>query len=266
LNKKHERTTKMNELLQIIIAFISGGVIWEGFKFFYPDLKRPIISRIHAKRTLYKNIDPIIKSASELYGKLESLAKEDFSTFIKPVNSNSLNPEHNKKYVLYLFAQFWAQLEYLRLESQYTSLSNIKSGKQLLRFIETIESRKYRILDRSVQRIIGESLIINKEQKFKVMTLKEFFDELNNHESTLSKWIKDLESIFDNVQDKEQRQIILRFGVIVALFIDHFDPKHKTVRRRKVYKNKLSVKSKRMIKNNLLNYYLEFIKDKTRYY
>jgi len=256
----------MHEYVKVILSIISGGILWEGFKFFYPDIKRIFGYRINAKNTLYENLDPILKSSSELLGKLESLAKEDFATFINRSNSNSINPEHNKIYIVYLFAQFWAQLEYLRLESRYNSLAKIKKGKELLFFIDTIESRKFRILDRSIQRIIGESLIINKNQKFKVMTLSEFMIEYVKDNSVIALWGKKLEEILQSVGDKKKRQTILRFGVIVNMLINHFDPKHKSVRKRVVYKNKLSQKSKRIIKNSLLGHYLKFIKSKEDYY
>ncbi|MCY1721868.1 hypothetical protein OU798_16050 [Prolixibacteraceae bacterium Z1-6] len=256
----------MNEIITTTITLVSGGFIWEGFKFFYPEVTRYIDSRVKAKKTFYENLDPILKSSSELYGKLESLAKEDFSTFINPSNSNSKNPEQNKKYVLYLFSQFWACIEFLRLESQYTDLSKNKKGKQLLRFIETIESRKYRVLDRSNQRIIGECLILNKNQKFKIMTLNEFLDNYETVDSSFHKWVKTLENKLEQVSDKETRQLVLRFGVIVALIIDHFDPYHTTVRRRAIYLNKLSPKSHKMIKHSLLKHYLTFIKNKSTYY
>lgn len=256
----------MENLITTIITFTSGGAIWEGFKFFYPDPKRPIEARLAAKKTFYKNLDPILKSSSELYGKLLSLANEDFSSFINPCNSNATDPEHNQKYVYYLFAQFWAHLEYLRLESQYIDLAKIKKGKNLLRFIKTFEARKYRILDRSVQRIIGECLITNENQKFRILTLKEFLDELNNPESGVSRWTSKLETKLLSVSDKNVRQQILRFGIIIAVMIDYFDPKHETVRREKLYLIKLTKKSLNIIRNPLLNRYLPFTNDKSRYY
>jgi hypothetical protein len=256
----------MEKIVQIVITVITGGVIWEGFKFFYPDVKQFLTARIAAKNAFYKHLDPILKSASELYGKLESLAKEDFSTFINAKNSNSIDPEHNQKYVLFLFAQFWAHIEYIRLESQYIAVAKIKKGNQLLRFIETFESRKHRIIDRSIQRIIGECLITNNKQKFKIMTLKEFLDALENKDDNLSKWIQHLEKALLSVNNKEQRQIILRFGVIVAALIDHFDPNHKTVRRRDIYLNKLNPRSKEIIRENLVSHYLPFLQNKETYY
>ena len=256
----------MNNILQLIFATISGAMIGEGFKFFYPDIKQYFKTRNAAKKVFYNNLDPILKASSELYGKIESLAKEDFATFVNLKKSNSTNPIHNQKYILYLFAQFWAQLEYLRLQSQYIDLSKIKEGNQLLRFIETIESKRHRILDRSMQRIIGECLISNNDQKFRIMTLKDFLETLENENDTLSKWIGELEKKLLNVNYKEQRQVILRFGVIVAVFIDHFDPKHKTVRRREIYKNRLSPRSKELLNKYLFGHYLKFVKNKAQYY
>jgi len=256
----------MNEYLKAIFSIISGGILWEGFKFFYPDIKKIFCHRIDAKNTLYENLDSILKSASELLGKLESLAKEDFATFVNQSNSNSINPEHNKKYIIYLFAQFWAQLEYVRLKSQYNSLAKIKKGKELLAFIDTIESRDFRIIDRSIQRIIGESLITNSTQKFKIMTLNEFMIEYAKTDSSIAIWGKKLEDKLKSVDNKETRQTILLFGVIINMFINHFDPKHRSVRERIVYKNKLSLKSKKLIKYRLLSHYLNFIKCKKDYY
>lgn len=252
--------------LKAILTFISGGAIWEGFKFIYPDLKRPIVARILAKNTFYKNLDPILKSSSELYGKLLSLAREDFATFTNPKISTSADPDLNKKYILYLFAQFWAHIEYLRVESHYIALSKIKIGKRLLQFIDTIESRQYRILDRSIQRIIGECIITSTHQKFFIMPVNEFLIQIADDSSRVYKWIKLLEDKLSASTDKEVRQIFLRYGIIIAALIDDFDPKYKTVRERPIYTNKLSDKSKKMIKNNLLKYYLPFLKNKDRYY
>jgi|GEM_PF-730675 len=259
-------------------GFVAAGVLWEGVKLIYPDIRRPFEEKKSARNTLQKNLYPILQSASELYGKLESLAKEDFSTFINPEKSNSLDPDHNRKYIYYLFAQFWAQLEYLRLESQYSSLAKLKKGNQLIRFIETFESRKFRILDRSVQRIIGECLIGPKDSKFRILSLNEFLVALEKNDSTLKPWISILEKALFKIapapnadfeaQEKAKRvkQKILIYGIIIAALIDEFDPDYKTVRRRPIYKNKLTAKSKKLIRDLLLGHYLPFVNRKPFYY
>ncbi|NCU06318.1 MAG: hypothetical protein GXC73_20380 [Chitinophagaceae bacterium] len=268
----------LKEFVEGLGGFVAAGVLWEGVKFIYPEIKRPIEERKSAKNTLHNNIYPILQSASELYGKLESLAKEDFSTFINPEKSNSLDPNHNRKYIYYLFAQFWAQLEYLRLESQYSSLAKLKKGNQLIRFIETFESRKFRILDRSVQRIIGECLIGPKDSKFRILSLNEFLVALEKEDSTLKPWISVLEqTLFQIVplqnsnyevrkKANNAKQKILVYGVIIAALIDEFDPEYKTVRRRPIYKNKLTSRSKKLIRDLLLTHYIPFVNRKPFYY
>lgn len=198
----------MDLIIKTIFTLATGGAVWEGVKFLYPEIKRHFESKRVATNTFYKNLDPILKSANELYGKLESLAKEDFSTFIDPANSNSVDAAQNRKYVYYLFSQFWAQLEHLRLESQYIALSKIEKGNQLLRFIETFESRKFRILDRSMQRIIGECLITQRDQKFRVMTLNEFIVQFEDCNSNLYSRVQNLEATLLSVSNKENRKAI----------------------------------------------------------
>lgn len=144
-----------------------------------------------------------------LYGKLLSIAVEDFSTFTKRGYSLSKDVDLNRKYTYYLFAQFFAQLEHIRMKSQYSSIARIKKGRDLLKFVETFESRKFRLVDRSIQRMIG---------------------------------------------------------VIVAALINHFDPNSRIVRNREIYKNKLTDKSKIIIRKALLVSYLPFIRKKERYY
>ena len=75
-----------------------------------------------------------------------------------------------------------------------------------------------------------------------------------------------METFLLSVSEKEKRQTVLVFGVIIAALIDHFDPKYKTVRRRGIYLNKLSQKSRKSIKVQLVDHYIPFIKSKNRYY
>lgn len=256
----------MNTLLQSLLTLISGGILWQGIKFFYPDIKQKFNSYAQAKKSFYESIDPILKSADELYGKIYSLSKEDFATFINQTHSYSEDVEHNKKYILYLFAQFWAQLEFIRLKSQYTSLTQFKKGEELLNFIETIESRAFRILDRSLQRVIGETLIEGASASFKVMSLNQFIRNCEIADSETHKWAQKLEAKLNECSDKKIRQRILVFGAIILMLIDHFDPSHKIIHPNKIYNNKLNETSKKLIKRNLLQHYLKFIKNKSNYY
>lgn len=256
------------DFILLVIGGVSLPFIWEGIKFFWPDLKNYLEKRIEAKKIVYSNFDPIIKSADELYGKLLSLANEDFATFKSPEkakNSLSSDPEHNKKYVLYLFAQFWATLENIRLQNNYSSISRIKKGRQLLKFIDTIESRNFRILDRSKQRIIGEGMIINSSNKFQVIPLYEFLEKINT-DPVFASWINELERYISSLKSNKARQRILVFGIIVAALIDHFDPNHRIARQRQIYVQRIRPKTANNLKHILFKRYLEFVKSKERYY
>lgn len=255
----------LNVVLTFISGSILGGTFWETFKFFYPDIKNYFKKKQDAKKILYGTFDSTIKAADELYGKLESLAKEDFATFGKQSNSISSDPVHNKMYVLYLFAQFWGTLENIRIRSNYTSIARLKRGKELLRFIETTESRKFRILDRSKQRIIGEGMIINSGEKFEILPLYSFVEKVNS-DGVFSKWIDELDQYLSKQNTNKKRQKILVFGIVVASFIDHFDPKNVVGRRREIYKHRLRPETKKLLRNTLFGHYLNFIKKEERYY
>jgi hypothetical protein len=256
----------MNNWVNTLLALVSGSAAWEGVKFFYPNISREIKTYKEAQKNLYESIDPILKAADELYGKMISIANEDFSTFTSEGTSTSTDIDLNRKYVYYLFAQFFAQLEYIRMKSQYSTISKIKKGRELLKFIETYESRNFRLVDRSIQRMIGESLIMNSTSSYKVMNLSQFY--LNIHDASCKSniWIKKIEDKLLATKNKEVRQSVLVFGVIVAAMINHFDPESRIVRSRKVYKNKLTHHSKIKISKILFTNYLPFVKKKEMYY
>tara|TARA_R110000850_G_scaffold120328_3_gene237697 strand:+ start:3548 stop:4333 length:786 start_codon:yes stop_codon:yes gene_type:complete len=258
-------TIEFDNIVSIISGGVLGGLLWEGFKFFYPDLKNHFQKKHVAKRIIHESFDSTIKAADELFGKIESLVKEDFGTFRNNGISNSLDPKHNRLYILYLFAQFWAALENIRLKSNYSSIGRIEKGKELLRFIETFESRKFRILDRSKQRIIGEGMIIHSGEKFEVLPLYSFIEKLNK-DPNFSSWIEELGTYISNKRNNSQRQGILVFGIIVAAFLEHFDPKHIVSRKRPIYLNRIRPESSQLIRNVLLKKYIGFIKNKERYY
>ena len=113
--------------------------------------------------------------------------------------------------------------------------------------------------------MIGEALLEKSVTPFRVMSLNEFCQALKGEQSHFENLIKELESVLFLSIEKEVRQNILVFGAIVVMLINHFDPKHKIVRYRKLYLNKLSEKSSKMIGSHLFNHYLPFIKNRKDY-
>lgn len=253
----------MEAAFKYIVTFITGGVLLELIKLIYPDFKKIFQRRIVAKNIFNKYSELILKSGDELFGKIYSLANEDFRIFTK---YNAQTDEMNKIYILYLFASFWASLGVLKLESSYINLARIRKGKRLLKFVSSYESKKNRILERSYQRAIGESVIIGNSPDLKIMSLYNFTNEYNKTNSDLNKIIKPLERILFQTRNKEVRQKILLFGVIIHSLIDFLDENHNVIRDRKAYINKLSEKTKIQLGTRIFKLYLPFVKDSIRYY
>lgn len=251
------------EIIKYALSFLSGTVLIELVKLTYPDIKKYFNRRIDAINLFNKHSDSILKSADELFGKIYSLAKEDFQTFIK---YDPQTDEMNKIYILYLFSSFWASLGILKQESSFIHLARIRKGKRLLNFVTSYEATKNRILERSYQRAIGESVILQNSSGLKIMSLYDFTNEYNNLNSNVRKIIAPLEVSLFQTKDKEHRQKFLLFGLIIQALIDYLDKKHTIVRDREPYLNKLSPKTKQQLRLRVFNHYLPFVNNSNKYY
>lgn len=251
------------ETLKYLVSFISGGVLLELLKLFYPDIKKVLNNKIEAKNIYNKHSDLILKAADELFGKMYSLAEEDFISFTRYQPEKD---EMNKIYIIYLFASFWASLGILRQESSYVHLARIRNGKRLLNFVTSYEAKRNRILERSYQRAIGDSVIIQNTRGLRIMSLYEFTNEYKKENSDLRKIVQPLEGSLLQTGDKQHRQKFLIFGIIVLALIDFLDKNHLIVRNRQPYSNKLNTKSKIQIKRRIFGHYLPFMKGVEKYY
>ncbi len=55
-----------------------------------------------------------------------------------------------------LFARFWAHIEILKQEGLSVAISQDERGKRLQSFLDCLESRQGRLIDRTSQRAIGK--------------------------------------------------------------------------------------------------------------
>ena len=67
--------------IDLLIAAIGGGVIVKLLDIAYQELRRHFDRSQSAKQFVNENLDPVLKAADELVGKLCSLAKDDFRSF-----------------------------------------------------------------------------------------------------------------------------------------------------------------------------------------
>ena len=231
-------------------------------------LKSKINKYFESKKIVEQNLDPILKSLDELAAKLYSIIIDDFKYFSsnKSISELEIPADATTINTLYLFAQFWCRLEIFRKESLFVNMSKDKRGKKIIDFIYCIESNRIQILRRSVQRAIGETLIVRHENRYECMDYKKFAELLISKEE-IEKWLDPLHSILcKSFVNTQHRQKIVKYFMILHAMIDTLDYKHESTRNRKSLFNKLNVKSKRDLKYRVFKKYLSFIPNPKFYY
>lgn len=254
--------------INLLSAAFTGGLVVKLLDIAYLEYKRKSSMSRSAKELLNIHLDPILKSADELLSKLISLAKEDF----KPLYENNesdvqLRSQQVKVvYVLYLFAHFWSRLAILRKESIHENLVAHKEGEILLKFIATLESKRSRIVNRALQRGIGESIVEDKDGVLKPKTFYNFFEEYSKYSTSIRKWCEPLEEKLINTSNKNIRQQVLLYGVIVHALVDTLDSEHKYFRDKPSYPNKLKESTRRDLRYRIFGKYLPMIKNSRKYW
>ncbi|HXL55459.1 MAG TPA: hypothetical protein VN958_04330, partial [Chitinophagaceae bacterium] len=235
--------------------------------FLYPEIKKTISDKINSRKILLEFIDPLIKSGDELIAKIHSLAKTDFrEAYTSSILTSNSNLLIERIYLLYLFCSFWGRVSIIRSTTNFSSIAKSKKGNRFLKFIYTFESKKNRIISRASQRVIGDAMLHVNNGQLSLISFSEFTEELIKQHSNLLKLITPLEEIFINSNNKDVRQKILFFGVILQVFLDSFDSQHRISRNRNLYINKLSNKTKYELQKRLFVIYLPFIKNTFKYY
>jgi hypothetical protein len=218
-----------------------------------------------ARRVVATQLDPLLKAADELQGKLRSLSEEDFREFrTMPASDLKQVDLVNLCSTLYLFAQFWGRLEILRRETFHAELARNSQGKVLLRFLRCLESRRVRLVDRAWQRAIGESIMVPGKPPTDVLSFKAFVEQYEAI-STLRGWMQPLEDVLRETKFPRARQRVLQYGVIVHALIDTLDPKHYTTKERPAYPNKLSRRAKRELTGRVFDTYLPDVRHPEKY-
>ena len=242
-----------------------GGLIVKLLDYFLLLWRKRSEQSRSAKFLLERHLDPILKGADELIGKIYSLAQKDFLDVEKEYSQSDKESNLHSMYLLYLFGQFWSKIQILKLESIYVNLQSQKKGKQLKSFINTLESLKIRIAERAIQRGIGETLIENFEGQLRTISFYDFSKRYNG-DKELRKWFYSIKDRFEKINHTRNKQNVLVYGTIILAMIDTLDPDHLTTRNRPTWTNKLTRKSRRVLQNDVFNSFLAFVKNKEKYY
>ena len=252
------------EWLQILLAGCAGGVIGAVLNVAYAEYSRRSDRSRSARRFVDENLDPVLKAADEMVGKLLSLSKDDFRSIhileqdARPVAYKDFNG------LLFLLAKLWAQIEIFRHDGLSISITKDKRGKRFQDFMNCLESRKIRIVDRISQRAVGELLSTGQASPARIMSFIEFV-RLLEPGSEGHAWLSPVIRFLSRTRHTAERQKILQYGIVVHAMIDTLDPDHLVTRDRPSLPHKLSKKSWNQLKHRIFERYLSFVPNRQKY-
>ncbi|MFI4973438.1 MAG: hypothetical protein ACHP84_02740 [Caulobacterales bacterium] len=245
---------------KVFFAAIGGGFVVKLLDIAYLELRRRADRQQSAKAFVDQHLDPLLKAADEVVGKVLSLAKEDFTSLGDAPEEEPFSHSDFGS-TAYLIAKFWAQIEILRQQALYVSISEDRRGRWLQAFLDCMESRGVRLIDRISQRAVGETLIAAPG----VVALR-YVDFIRSLENTdTARWLAPLVAVLTNATHRTERQRLLQYAIVMHAMLDTLDPKHSVTRNRPAVPGKISKQTWRDLKYRVFGTYLKFVPSPEKY-
>lgn len=251
------------DFLNLLGAALGGGLTVKLLDIAYLEWRRRFDQSRSARRFVDEHLDPLLKAADELVGKLHSLGREDFQSLrslsddTDPVSNSDLGG------LLYLFARFWCRVEVLKLQGLSVAISADRRGKQLQRFLSCLESRKVRLVDRTIQRAIAETILSSYPESFATSRYIDFVEIASSHDG-MKQWIAPLRNMLVRGWHTAERQRLLLYASVVHAMIDTLDPRHAVTSARPAIPKKLSNRTRSDLKFRVFGQYLDFVPDQKK--
>jgi hypothetical protein len=249
------------ELIKTIIAALLGGLVVKLLDIGYSEYKLRSQKDKNSREHTLKNISPVLRSGDHLISKIKKLADEDFKSVV--LKANGLLTADTLE-VLYLLAHFYACLFLLMHKIDLMSQVTKDDAKNILTFLDLFENKKIRLIERLNQQAISQILMKREKDGYEMMSFPEFVEELEKKDS-LERWISPLKELVLRLNHTKERQLLLKHGVLVHVFIDHFDPQHQATRDRPSYPNKLSERTRKDLVFRIFKIYLPFVHNTAKY-
>ena len=250
-----------------ISSFIAGATGAFGIKILdilYQEMIRKKNNHQSAKQFVDAHLDPFLKSADEVEGKLHSLIKNNFQS-INGIPFKDRNQNNDYISLFYLLAKFWANIEILRVEGLAVAISEDKRGQQLQSFLECLHLKEMRLVDRITQRAVGEILIKEVNGKLGVIPFIEFYELIENKNEILNKWTEEISIVLHKSSHKHNTQRLILYSIVINAMLQTLDPDNTIVKNRPTHTKRLSDKSNKVLEGKVLMYYLKFIRDTENY-
>ncbi|MCB2086827.1 MAG: hypothetical protein KDE07_10305 [Sphingomonadaceae bacterium] len=242
----------------LFTAAISGGAAMKLADILYGEWREWRIERKGDSKSVEANLGPLLKAADELVGKLRSLAEQDFLP-IHDIDSTELD-DVGFSSVVYLFVQFWANVELIREKNLDGSLGRSAKGKQLQSFLTCLESRRVRLMDRISQRAAGEAALLEGRPLNFVEFIRNYDDD-----PYMRRWLKPLIQTLSKMDNPGERQHVLQYAVVLHALIDTLDQAHIITHERPATPNKLTKKSWKALNYRVFGVYLTFVSNTAKY-
>ena len=248
-----------------LVAALGGGLVVKFLDILYAELRRRSEKSEKAKRFVDEHLDPLLKAADELVGKIVSLAGEDFKS-LRGVDPNADRIDnHDFVGLVFLLARFWANIEIIRREGLSVSIAKDSRGQRLQDFMNSIESRGMRIVDRIAQRAVGELMLTDrKDGPLETRLFVDFVHALET-DPKARRWLFPVARTLSRTRHISERQRLLKYGIVIHAMMDTLDPRHQVTRRRPSYPNKLSNSAWRDLKYRVFGQYLTFVPEPEKY-
>jgi hypothetical protein len=223
---------------QAVLAGLGGGSIVKAVDIVYLEIRRLREGSRTATRFVDEHLDPLLKASDELVGKLLALGKEDFRSLRLLDSASTLADSNELGGLVFLFAPFWAQIEIIKREGLSVAISQYERGRHLENFLDCLESTRVRLVDRTAQRALGETVLEARSGKLQTVAYIEFIRR--SPEPEIASWVDPIRAILVRGWHTAQRQKLLQYGLVLHALIDTLDTQHVVTRNRPGLPGKLS--------------------------
>jgi hypothetical protein len=245
---------------QLFAAALGGGFTVKLLDIAYQEFRHRKTRSLTAEEFVDQHLGPLLKTADELVGKLRSLAEVDFKPIHRVEPDENCLSNHEFSSLLYLFGRFWARIELVRHKGLSVNMGKDKRGAELQHFLDCLESRRVRIVDRILQRAVGEVFVSNDDTVSFVGFVHNFQDDPKSRQ-----WIMPLAKFLSRTEHTTERQRLLQYGTVLHALIDTLDSKHLVTRERPALPNKLSQRSWADLNYRVFGLYLKFVSNRQKY-
>ena len=244
--------------LALFTAALGGGVTVKTLEIAYQEYRSWKGRRTEDTRTVDSSLEPLLRAGDELVGKLRSLAEQDFIP-LHVVSETSLE-EAGFASVVYLFVQFWSEIEIVRFRGLSTAVARSARGRRTQAFLNCLESRRVRLIDRISQRALGEAALV----AGRTMNFVEFIKTCDS-DPYMQRWLRPLLEVLTRLRQADARQRVLQYAAVIHALIDTLDKSHTMTKNRPATPNKLNAKSWKDLNYRVFDIYLPFVADRAKY-